>query len=780
MTLTQHISVVETRQDTAHPTGLRAPNFKKVSRNGIGDPYNAYPHAMIWYDEHLYVGTTRANIHVISFRIAENINRFYAWPVERPDNPFDLDLRAQIWRFNPRNQEWKNVFISPMIMGKDGFEVPMTIGFRGITAFQGRSDPAPALYIPTWSSSKGHGPVLLRSLNGGPFEQISEPGLGDPTVSTFRCIVAFKDKIFISPTGTARDQFSGNIPDRLIILVSDDPKKGRWEMACQPHFGDRTNDAVFDMAIFNGHLYAGTLNTTAGCQVWKTDAAGDPPYRWKKVLTHGGYRGKKNEGIPHMFEFNGCLYVGTGIVGGGFDRVRNIGPASAELFRLHPDDSWDLVVGEPRLTPEGLKAPLSGLGPGFNSFSAGYFWRMCVHEGWLYLGTYDSTVWMPYIKQREWPDEVWQQIEQAGGIGNIVEKLAGFDLWRSQNGLNWLPVTRTGLGNPCNYGVRTMASSPFGLFIGAANPFGPKMAVERLSGWHYAPNPRGGLEIWLGSNDFNGRSSNIQAVDIRRRSAGFPDKKDRDPGALCEEQIDEYYGGSGFRLCGLWRYPIRKPQAACENLVEELLSFIPQKQGRLLEINSAKGAATKIILKYFSAENVTGAVQKKEDLKACHKNAAGVSFRVMRLPKLKFKKNTFEHVVCIEGPGLLKSGKKLIKEIYRILKPGGRLVFSDIIFDTTARQNKSYQRKKIADTPEEYRKRLISCGFIDASIYDATKLCWGNYHKHVKYHFGIKLFSKEMSYDGYQKILDFLPDKAMPVRHYVIGMAIKDAPLKSH
>ncbi len=81
---------------------------------------------------------------------------------------------------------------------------------------------------------------------------------------------------------------------------------------------------------------------------------------------------------------------------------------------------------------------------------------------------------------------------------NIVARQGGFELWRSSDGENWLPVNRQGFGNPYNYGLRTLISTPHGLFLGTANPFGPRVAVRREDQWRYEDNPRGGLEVWLG------------------------------------------------------------------------------------------------------------------------------------------------------------------------------------------------------------------------------------------------------------------------------------------
>jgi hypothetical protein len=59
-------------------------------------------------------------------------------------------------------------------------------------------------------------------------------------------------------------------------------------------------------------------------------------------------------------------------------------------------------------------------------------------------------------------------------------EVPGFNLWRSSNGTAWSLVSDDGFGNPSNFGARTMASAPVGLFVGTTN-------LEE------------GGEVWLGS-----------------------------------------------------------------------------------------------------------------------------------------------------------------------------------------------------------------------------------------------------------------------------------------
>ncbi len=478
--------------------GLDAGDFRRIAENGFGDGLNSYAHSMVWFQDHLYVGTSRGTMSMI--RANQPPPAFTFWPTLTPDNVYDLDRRAHIWRYDPRADRWALAYISPMVVGRTGDTVARDIGYRGMSVGQAPDDPAPSLYVCTWSSSKGLPPLIMRSRDGHTFEDLARPGWKDPSINTFRTLEPFNGRFFTTPTGRTAGygQAAECVAEVPVVFATDSPAGGVWVEASPPGFGDATNLTVFEMCRFNGFLYAGTLNPERGCQIWKTDAAGQPPYEWRRVITDGAFRGQANEVAASMCAFKDALYVGTGVVNGGYDRTRRIGPAAAELIRIHPDDSWDLVVGTPRQTPLGFKYPLSGTGPGFDRLFNGYFWRMVAHDGWIYLGTYNWAVLLPFMPVATWPENVRQLFDWVG-VDTLVNNDAGFDLWRSWDGIDWTCVTSNGFDNPYNWGVRTMASTRYGLFLGTANPFGPDIATRNAEGgWSYQPNPRGALEVWQG------------------------------------------------------------------------------------------------------------------------------------------------------------------------------------------------------------------------------------------------------------------------------------------
>jgi hypothetical protein len=469
--------------------GLGQRDFRLIAQRGFGDGLNSYTHSMAWFKGRLYVTTMRANFALMRSRLSLGLD---VWPIECPLDPFELDLRAEIWSYDPLTDAWERVYKAPWIVGSHGKKIPRDISYRSIAIHSRDEAEEPKLYISTWSPARGPGPVILVTEDGREYRKTCEPGLVGLPVTTIRSMVSFKGRLYTTPAGSRGG--NTNISGHAVIYESRDPERGRWVPIHEFGFGDVGNKSLHELCAWGDHLYAGTLNH-GGFQLWRSRCEGEPPYTWEKVMEHGAGRGPLNQGVLSMYPFKGALYIGTGIQGGGVDRQNQIGPAAAELIRLHPDLSWDLIVGQPRETPDGYKTPLSGRYPGFDNFFNGYFWRMCEHEGWLYMGTFEWSSVLGYISRSKFPPTFANVLAHVTPQA-ILENQSGFDLYRSFDGENWVPVTTNGMGNPYNMGLRTLQSTPHGLFIGTANPWGPK--IMPLGGDRYVANPRGGCEVFHG------------------------------------------------------------------------------------------------------------------------------------------------------------------------------------------------------------------------------------------------------------------------------------------
>ena len=289
--------------------GLTRADFRKVSANGFGEDHNCYAHAMAWHGDKLYVCVTRA-VLVVRGRARAALHPDFIgeiWPVRVPDNLYDIDLRSQIWSYHPPSMKWEKVYTASMVPGSEGFDVPLSVAFRTITVFQSIHDTAPALYIPSSATSYRPEATMLKSYDGRHFDIVSVPGLGiEPAPRSLRGLVPFKGRLFTTPVGSMK-RYEYNIADVMVILTSDDPDNGSWQTACEPNFGNPNNVAVFDMAEFNGCLYAGTANVQEGFEVWKTDAEGNPPFKWRRVVAQGASRGKLNQAAITLKAFGEYL-----------------------------------------------------------------------------------------------------------------------------------------------------------------------------------------------------------------------------------------------------------------------------------------------------------------------------------------------------------------------------------------------------------------------------------------------------------------------------------------
>ncbi len=469
--------------------GLRQKDFTRIAQQGFGDGLNAYAHSMAFFQDKLYVGTTRGNIPLMKKR-GSDID-LAIWPVVCPPDPYDLDLGAEVWCYDPIDGDWQRVFKAPMIMGSRDREIPREFGYRGMTVYHPRGNASPMLFLGTWSPADGPGCLLLCSKDGSSFEPSCEPGLKGLPVTVIRSILQVGDCLYTTPAGTRAGQ--SNASGHALIYESRDPARGEWEAIGEPGFGDAGNEGVFEMGVLGEYLYAGTFNL-GGYQIWRCIPAGPKPYQWELVITRGAHRGPENQIPACMLSFKGALYVGGAIQGGGLDRKNRIGPAAAELIRIYPDNSWDLLVGQERNTPDGIKKPLSGWGPGFDNFFNGYFWRLCEHDGWLYLSTFNWSMFLAYANRDLWPEPLCDIVNSLGE--QFIIDHGGGSVFRSYDGENWVNVTEDGFENPFNIGIRAMVSTPAGLFMSSANPFGPHLIPP--DGDRPVPNRLGGCEVFLG------------------------------------------------------------------------------------------------------------------------------------------------------------------------------------------------------------------------------------------------------------------------------------------
>lgn len=457
--------------------------FRRVGDIGFGDPANGYAWSMAEFKGKVYIGTNHNFLCLLQSGVGSSGNgKNPRIPGECGDDLLSMDFRGRIYEYDPITGRITLVHIAPTVTAllSDGTtaQVPSSAGYRTMAVYRD-PDGTEALYVGGFGSTALPLPRarILRTTDGRHFTEVALELPGTEPYRSFRAMTVFKNRLYM--LGLTRD---ASAP---VLLESDNPSGGVFRGAAAPDFGDSRNDGAFDLAVFAGHLYVGTFSPSFGFQLLKTKAEGTPPYPFQQILVDGAYRGIKSQSVLSLKPFHDHLYVGTGIYFGSINLFEDFKPAPAEVLRVAADDSWEIVVGDERMTPDGFKKPITGIVAGFGNPFVGYIWRMTEYNGTLYLGTLDTSVFAQFAEGLSLGD-ISDAIDLARFpriLGIIAElgpdELAdvisafegGFDLWATQNGTTWRLVTRSGFGDEFAYGIRTLLPTSHGLFVGTANPF---------------------------------------------------------------------------------------------------------------------------------------------------------------------------------------------------------------------------------------------------------------------------------------------------------------------
>ena len=296
-----------------------------------------------------------------------------------------------------------------------------------------------------------------------------------------------------------------------------------------------------DQALFagvNNYGHDGLIET-GGYQVWYTFGdyeAGTTHYQWHQLVANGYGDAAAQMGMTLKY-WNNHMFVGSATWMGMIleptqGKITNVGKG-CELIRIDTNGNVQLIVGDltPKIAatavPNTRSAPLSGLQAGFGWPFNAYVWQMEEYKGWLYIGTYDasskfltygqnlvhfleanpeiallmlestdpefynSTAVQALVNAVNWDDPIpppydslWAAFHAT--VDAVIKQVifngfAGFDLWKSQDGVHWFPVLVNGLGSGAQVGIRRLVNANNKLYIGTASFYGEGFRIYDAS-----------------------------------------------------------------------------------------------------------------------------------------------------------------------------------------------------------------------------------------------------------------------------------------------------------
>jgi cyclopropane fatty-acyl-phospholipid synthase-like methyltransferase len=197
--------------------------------------------------------------------------------------------------------------------------------------------------------------------------------------------------------------------------------------------------------------------------------------------------------------------------------------------------------------------------------------------------------------------------------------------------------------------------------------------------------------------------------------------------SMRNRMADVYYDNSGFFNFGYWLPETKTQREASENLVNQLLAWLPEKNGTILDVACGMGASTRMLLDYYPPDNVYAVNVSEAQVGMAAGRAPGCGFAAMDAAHLGFADESFDNIICVEAAFHFTTRADFFREAYRLLKPGGRLVHTDILH----RPKRGVTSNYLA-SPDDLANTLRAAGFKEVDVRDKTNECIGGVGRHMK------------------------------------------------
>ena len=336
-------------------------------------------------------------------------------------------------------------------------------------------------------------------------------------------------------------------------VIGDQERDGaRYTFGIDP---ERTRSGAGVIQVYNGYLYIGEYNDEEvaledllletsfdffnenlrqSVNLYRMDAdenielvVGDPTEMFPDGGISGigsGFGRNENQYIWRMTEYEGKLYLGT------FDTSSLLEPigqfANGDINNMTPEE-WESLIGfiriliELRLSGGGDEgsegsdtAPMDKLFADYDDETLAYVLRTG-DISVLGIGTRGADLDPDMVRAYMLNEtdtlpigDISDLIELLGGLnglmdtvrgtltcaGYLADATRGFDMYVSEDGINFETITIDGFGDPYNHGLRVFAETDSGLTIGTANPFF-------------------GTQVWLMNEEESGDEHTVTFVD---------------------------------------------------------------------------------------------------------------------------------------------------------------------------------------------------------------------------------------------------------------------------
>jgi MPBQ/MSBQ methyltransferase len=234
---------------------------------------------------------------------------------------------------------------------------------------------------------------------------------------------------------------------------------------------------------------------------------------------------------------------------------------------------------------------------------------------------------------------------------------------------------------------------------------------------------------------------------------------------------NEYYGHSGFYNFGYWNGDTRDQRHASENLVDHLVAMLPHRNGTILDVACGMGASSKRLLRQYQPGAITGINISDKQLATCRERAPGCRFLNMDATDLRFADRSFDNILCVEAVFHFHTREQFLREAYRVLKPGGSLALSDILFRSKPINTfwpGELPPANYVSSLQDYEGLYLRCGFEDVRVIEARGPCWEGFRDSCLGSWLGKVLTGRVSWLTLQRVATGLRRWDWAIGHYLL------------
>jgi SAM-dependent methyltransferase len=185
------------------------------------------------------------------------------------------------------------------------------------------------------------------------------------------------------------------------------------------------------------------------------------------------------------------------------------------------------------------------------------------------------------------------------------------------------------------------------------------------------------------------------------------------------------FHGPGYCNFGYWTPQTSVGQHG-DHLVDRLLELVPDAQpDAILDVACGQGGPTKRLAARFPSSRIVGINLYEDQLKEARRLAPGCKFVSMDATHMSFADEAFDLVMCVEAAFHFNTRPEFLRESWRVLKPGGHLVLSDILVSSPSRQ---IPRANVVDI-RDYGEQFTLAGFVDVEVISCLAQTWAEFRR---------------------------------------------------